>query len=46
MNFNTVIDGDEPEIEDAWSNCQLAVLFKTTEYLIAVKNKYAKKLGK
>jgi len=44
--FNSLIDGNEPEIEDEWSNCQLAILFKTTEYLIAVKNKYAKKIRK
>ena len=35
--FNITIGNNKPEIEDEWLNCQLAVLFKTTEYLIEVR---------
>ena len=43
--FQLTIGKDEPDDENEWINIQLAVLFKTTEYLIEVAKKFKTKLG-
>ena len=44
--FQLTIGKDEPDNDNEWINIQLAVLFKTTEYLKEVAKRFKKRLGK
>ena len=43
--FDLTIGKNEPENKEEWINCQLAILFKSTEYLKEVRKRYRRKVS-
>ena len=42
--FNNTIAKPDPDEDHEWVNCQLAILFRTSEYLSEIGSRYKKKL--
>jgi len=43
--FDLTVGKKEPDNKEDWISCQLAILFKITEYLKEVRKKYKRKVG-